>query len=148
MYILSKKYFKHFIVNLYDCCDIYFILMIIGVGIDAVSISRIRKILDKRGDKFLKRFFSSSETEYCLKKRDPVPSLSANFAAKEAFLKSLGRGIGQGIALRDISVERDTGGKPRIILLNHERVSIDEEKVHVSITHEADIAIAVVIIEN
>jgi len=86
--------------------------MIIGVGIDAVSISRIRKILDKRGDKFLKRFFSSSETEYCLKKRDPVPSLSANFAAKEAFLKSLGRGIGQGIALRDISVERDTGGKP------------------------------------
>jgi len=122
--------------------------MIIGVGIDVVSIERIRRLLNKRGNDFLNRFFSSEEVNYIKNKKDPAPSLAASFAAKEAFLKALGKGIGQGISLKEISVERHTSGKPE---LKVERKIVKERKIsniHLSISHEEDVAIAIVIIEN
>lgn len=122
--------------------------MISGIGIDAVSIGRIRKLFENRGDRFLERFFSSSEIKYCMAKKDPVPSIAANFAAKEAFLKSIGKGIGQGVSLKSISVERDGRGRPRINIINNEAGPLMEAKIHVSISHEGDTAIAIVVVES
>jgi len=122
--------------------------MIIGVGIDVVSIERIRRLLNKRGSNFLNRFFSNEEVTYIKNKKDPAPSLAASFAAKEAFLKALGKGIGQGISLKDISVERHTSGKPE---LKVEHKIVEKQRInniHLSISHEEDVAIAIVIIEN
>ena len=122
--------------------------MIIGVGIDVVSIERIRRLLEKRGKVFINRFFSNEEVNYIKNKKDPAPSLAASFAAKEAFLKALGKGIGQGISLKEISVERLKSGKPE---LKVERKIVEERKIkniYLSISHEKDLAVAVVIIEN
>ena len=67
--------------------------MIIGTGIDIVEISRIRRAVERHGDRFLKRVFTADEREYCLARRFPEQHLAARFAVKEAALKALGTGV-------------------------------------------------------
>ena len=74
--------------------------MIFGIGTDLVEVSRVEKILQKWGEKFLKKVFSQNEIEYCKKKAFPAIHFAARFAAKESFLKSLGIGLGMGEVTR------------------------------------------------
>jgi len=124
--------------------------MITGTGIDLVDVRRLKKILTRWGDRFTERFFCQQEIDYCRKKASPAIHFAARFAAKEAFLKSLGIGLGMGVSLKDIEVINDDRGKPDLILhgeaqrLPGER---DIRKVHLSLTHTSESAIAVVILE-
>jgi holo-[acyl-carrier protein] synthase len=63
--------------------------MIRAVGLDLVELPRIRKVLNAHPERFLTRHFTDDEVRYCLARRDPVPSLAARFAAKEAFQNKL-----------------------------------------------------------
>ena len=91
-------------------------MKIFGIGTDIVNINRIDILLKKTGKSFKKKIFSDKEITYCERKKNPSAFYAKRFAAKEAFTKALGTGIGKGISLRDIEVFNDTSGKPNIRL--------------------------------
>lgn len=110
------------------------------IGADIVEISRIEKSLQIKG--FKESVYSASELEFLSGRK--VESYAANFAAKEAFSKSLGTGI-QGFSLNEISVLRDSLGAPYISLSGR---ALDAAKgfcFTVSLSHTKDTALAVVI---
>jgi holo-[acyl-carrier protein] synthase len=88
---------------------------IIGLGFDATDIPRVREVFARYGDRFLRRVFTDAEIAYCIRQRDPVPSLAARFASKEATMKALGTGHSRGVLWKDIEVFR-YGGPPQLRL--------------------------------
>ncbi|MCK9275487.1 MAG: holo-ACP synthase [Syntrophales bacterium] len=125
--------------------------MIYGVGIDLVEVERIEKIMARWGDSFTSRVYSDSENEYCGRHIHPVQHYAVRFAAKEAFLKSLGLGMGRGICLKHIEIVVDVLGRPIMNLNNSTRevlAKIGATNVHVSLTHTKKYASAVIVIEQ
>ncbi|MEM7735601.1 MAG: 4'-phosphopantetheinyl transferase superfamily protein, partial [Deinococcota bacterium] len=59
--------------------------MVVAVGLDVIELDRIEKVWNSHKDRFLERHFTEAEISYCLKKKNPLPSLAARFSAKEAF---------------------------------------------------------------
>lgn len=123
--------------------------MILGIGIDIVHISRMQLWQDK--PPLLERYFHGSELKDAEARGDgAMHSLAARFAAKEAYGKALGTGL-RDMRLVDIRVENDAAGKPLIRLfgsaLRHFN-DIGGKGLYVSLTHESDNAIAVVVIEG
>ncbi len=90
--------------------------MIYGNGIDIIDINRIRRIINKYGNKFTKRCFSISEIEKSEKRLNSVESYAKRYAAKEACAKALGTGLARGVFWKDIEVANNQYGKPFIIL--------------------------------
>ena len=90
--------------------------MIYGNGIDIIDINRIRKVIDKYGNRFIKRCFSISEIERSKKRKNSVESYAKRYAAKEACAKALGTGLARGVFWKDIEVENNQHGKPFIKL--------------------------------
>src|SRR5829696_6717947 len=82
---------------------------IIGLGVDLTDIPRIAATYAQYGERFLKRVFTEGEIVYCMRRRDPVPSLAGRFAAKEAAMKALGTGHSRGVLWKDVEVFRDYG---------------------------------------
>jgi holo-[acyl-carrier protein] synthase len=125
--------------------------MIFGIGTDLVEVSRVEKILQKWGEKFLKKVFSQNEIEYCKKKAFPAIHFAARFAAKESFLKSLGIGLGMGVKLQDIEVINNEKGSPTLKVHESIKARLDIlgiHAIHISITHTQGHAQAVVILEK
>ncbi|EMM81105.1 4'-phosphopantetheinyl transferase family protein [Leptospira interrogans str. 2006001854] len=85
--------------------------MKISVGNDIVENSRIRDLLEKHGDRFLKRVFSESEREYCSNRKDPIPHLSGRFCVKEAFIKAIEPGDHVILDMREIELFGKEFGK-------------------------------------
>lgn len=122
--------------------------MIIGIGID---IAEIERFLDKDKDEyFLSKIYSPLEKEYILKKQSPCPSLASHFAAKEAFLKALGTGMGYGFSTLDFEITHDDKGKPIYKLSEKVLTYFNKKniKAHLSISHEKHYALAVCILES
>jgi holo-[acyl-carrier protein] synthase len=87
---------------------------IIGIGLDATEIYRIRQAIERFGDRFLRRVFTDGEIAYAVRHRDPAPHFAARFAAKEAAMKALGTGHSQVVLWRNIEVVR-VGGPPKLM---------------------------------
>jgi holo-[acyl-carrier protein] synthase len=125
--------------------------MIYGIGIDLVRVRRIEEALERWGDRFRKRVYTSGEIEYCLKKRNPSPNFAARFAAKEALVKALGIGMRRGVHWRNIEVARGPLGKP-VLKLNGQAAEICQREkitgIFVSLTHDSDYSSAVVVLEK
>ena len=123
--------------------------MILGTGIDIVKNERFEKWL--LNEKLLERFFHSDEVEYSKsRKASATQHLAARFAAKEAFVKALGTGF-SGINLRDICVYNEPSGKPILNLENTAAKKMSESgatSVHLSISHEREYTVAMVILEK
>ena len=125
--------------------------MIQGIGIDLVENERIEKIINKWGQKFLQRVFSDEEIKYCGRHIQSSLHYGARFAAKEAFLKALGIGLGMGIKLREIEVVHDDQGKPDLSLHGEANLQIEEreiKRIHLSLTHTKNYATAIVLLEK
>ncbi len=90
--------------------------MIYGNGIDIIDINRIRRVIDKYGNKFKKRCFSTAEIERSEKRLNSVESYAKRYAAKEACAKALGTGLARGVFWKDIEVVNNQLGKPFIKL--------------------------------
>lgn len=123
-------------------------MVIIGTGIDASEIPRIRAAIERFGDRFVKRVFTEGEIAYCMKKRDPAPSFAARFSAKEAAMKALGTGHSQGVFWTGIEVVR-RHGPPRIEF--HGGAAARAAKLGatgslLTLTHSQDLAIAHVLL--
>jgi holo-[acyl-carrier protein] synthase len=86
---------------------------IIGVGLDATEIERVADMIDRYGERFLRRVFTDGEIAYCQGKRDFASSYAARFAAKEAAMKALGTGHSRGVYWTGIEVVRRYG-PPRL----------------------------------
>lgn len=122
--------------------------MIRGIGIDVVAVERMRRWLEDV--ELLHRFFAPEEREAIYERKDGAAlSLSARFAAKEAFAKALGTGF-KGFALRDVWVVNDALGKPTLRVTGPaERAlrRVGGTTLWLSLTHEREHAIAMVVIE-
>lgn len=105
----------------------------------------------RRGERFRDRVFTQGEIDYCEKRGSQLMSYAARFAAKEAVMKGLGTGWGSGVGWRDIEVVAQEAGAPVIQLRGRalERLlEIGARKVHLSLTHTRDLAIAQVVLES
>ena len=125
--------------------------MIQGIGIDLVENERIKKIINKWGQKFLQRVFSEREINYCARHIQASIHYGARFAAKEAFLKALGIGLGMGVKLHEIEVVHDDQGKPDLSVRDGAQIQIEQKqikKIHLSLTHTKNYASAIVLLEK
>ena len=116
--------------------------MIVGVGIDVVDVARFGETL-ARTPALRTRLFTESEREL------PLASLAARFAAKEALAKALGAPAG--LHWTDAEVRTDAGGRPRLELrgtVASRATTLGAGTVHVSLSHDAGIASAVVVVER
>jgi holo-[acyl-carrier protein] synthase len=121
---------------------------ILGIGLDATDIPRIAEVLERYGERFLRRVFTPGEIAYCTKRRNPAPHLAGRFAAKEAAMKALGTGLSQGVLWKDIEVVRG-GGPPRLELRGGAARRAELMKVTrslVTITHSDALAMAQVML--
>ncbi len=113
-------------------------------GVDIIEIERIRRVLERWGQRFLNRVYTEEEASYC---RGRPPNLAARFAAKEAAMKALGTGL-RGVGWKDIEVVRGAGGEPSIrlhgrALLRAEKLGVEE--MALSLSHSRDYAVAFVV---
>ena len=91
-------------------------MKILGIGVDIIQNSRIKKAIKNKS--FVSRIFSKSEITNSKKKNNKTNYFAKRFAAKEAFIKSIGIGIRKGINFKDIYVINDKFGKPNIKFSN------------------------------
>jgi len=122
-------------------------MSVYSIGVDLIEIERIKKLLDRYGDKFLKRIFTDVEIEYSSKKKDKG-SFAARFAAKEAVFKSTGLGLGKGMTWRDVEVINDPKGKPEVRLYGKTAELLAQKKVQLSLSHSKDASIAMVVVHE
>lgn len=111
------------------------------IGIDIVSIDRIKKMYEKFGEKFYERFLSQKECELVKK----VETATGFWAAKEAASKAIGTGIGANCSFHDIKIKKDEFGKPKIKYSKNIRKKFGIKKSYLSITHDGGFAVAVVV---
>jgi holo-[acyl-carrier protein] synthase len=122
--------------------------MIVGIGIDVCSIDRMRRALERHGDRFFGRICSDAERAD-LAGRDPAVSLAGRFAAKEAFAKALDGA--PGVGWHEAEVRRGPSGRPQLHLHGKARALAEQHgasRWHISITHDAGVAAAVVVLEG
>ena len=125
--------------------------MIYGIGTDLVDIERVKKILLKNRNGFVKRVLSEHEQALFANKADSAAYCAKRFAAKEAFAKALGTGIGRVVGFQDLTVRNNENGKPHFIPSEKLRLYLLEKGInqaHLSISDESQNAVAFVIIET
>jgi holo-[acyl-carrier protein] synthase len=122
---------------------------ITGIGVDLARIPRLRRVLERWDERFLRRVFTEQEIAYCRGRRDPVPHLAARFAAKEAALKALGTGLRMGVSWRELEVRRERGAAPTLVLSGRTGAlarAKGTSRVLLSLTHDGDYALAQVVL--
>lgn len=122
--------------------------MIVGVGIDVCSIERMRRALERHGERFFARICSPAERAD-LTGRDVATALAGRFAVKEAFAKALDGA--RGVGWHEVEVRRAPTGRPLLELSGNAVTTVERfgaDRWHVSITHDAGVAVAVVVLEQ
>ena len=117
-----------------------------GVGVDALDIDRLRRLLERRPSLAI-RVFTDGERAYAAAAADPAPRLAVRFCAKEAVAKALGVGIGT-VSWRDVEVVRADSGAPSLRLAGAAaRLSAEAgvARWHLSLSHTAALAVAMVV---
>jgi holo-[acyl-carrier protein] synthase len=118
--------------------------MKLSSGIDLIEISRIQKVLDRHGERFLNRIYTPAEIQ---QSKGNAPELAARFAAKEAASKALGTGIGL-VSWREMEILNEKSGKPQLHLTGKAAQvahHLGYQTWSVSLTHSREMAAAVVV---
>jgi holo-[acyl-carrier protein] synthase len=102
-------------------------------------------MIGRWGRRFLERVFTRDEIEYCEGRYAPAGSLAARFAAKEAFIKAVSGAVPGGIRYRDVEVVVDDRGAPRLRPHGPAKNALCGSGARVSLSHEGDLAVAIVI---
>ena len=133
------------------------LIMIIGIGSDLIDISRVAKVIERHGDRFLDRIFTDAERAKAERRANNekmvVATYAKRFAAKEACSKALGTGIRRGVWWRDMGVVNLPGGRPTMQLTGGALARLEaltpegfEARIDLSITDDWPLAQAFVII--
>lgn len=118
---------------------------IVAHGIDLVDCPRIEQMIERHGERFIKRVFTAAEQTYAGANKNEVEKLAGRFAAKEAILKLVGTGWRGKIAWTDIEIINNASGRPEVTLGGEVKKIADKlgiKHISVSITHTANFAIA------
>ncbi|SDM22888.1 holo-[acyl-carrier protein] synthase [Methylobacterium phyllostachyos] len=128
--------------------------MIIGIGSDLCDIRRIAQTLGRHGERFTHRVFTDGERARCDGRAARAEGYARRFAAKEACAKALGTGLSAGVFWRDMEVVNLPSGQPTLRLTGGAAARLatlipqgHEARLHVSLTDDAPMAQAFVIIE-
>jgi holo-[acyl-carrier protein] synthase len=117
-----------------------------GIGVDLVHLPRLRQVVERWQERFLRRVFTDAELAYCRARRDPIPHLAARFAAKEAGLKALGTGLRLGIRWRELEVRREPGRPPVLVLSGRSREICRArgggDRLLLALSHDGEYAVA------
>lgn len=121
--------------------------MTLASGVDIIEISRVKRVLERYGQRFLDRVYTAREIAYC---RGRAPNLAARFAAKEATMKALGTGV-RGVSWKDIEVIRHESGAPSVMLHGRgkrraQRLGVRD--ISLSLSHSRDYAVAFVVVQR
>lgn len=125
--------------------------MIIGLGTDICQIERVARYVERYGERFTRRCFTPQEITYCMRHANNAEQFAARIAAKEAAAKALGTGWRMGVHWKCFEVASQPSGKP--FLRVHGRAAelaseMGVRNINVSLTHDAGVAVAVVIFEG
>ena len=124
--------------------------MIYGIGTDIVSIERVQSILNKNRDGFINRVLTEHERALFANKADSAAFCAKRFAAKEAFSKALGTGIGRVVSFQDLTIRSNENGKPYFMPSEKLRLYLKDKDIHqghLSISDESQNALAFVVLE-
>ncbi|MCK4385327.1 MAG: holo-ACP synthase [candidate division Zixibacteria bacterium] len=116
--------------------------MVDSLGIDIVEVKRVKKLMEKWGDRFLHRVFTPWEIAYCKSKSFPEQSFAARFAAKEAILKTIGTGLSGGIRWTSMEIVNDKNGRPGVKLGKRIKDKIKNKRILISMSHTKEYAVA------
>lgn len=123
--------------------------MIYGIGTDIIEISRVKMAVEKNSQ-FLNKIFSNKELDYLMSRNLRFEYIAGRFAAKEAVSKAIGTGF-KGFGMQDIEILSEDSGKP-VVNLKEKALALDifknnQYKIHLSISHGRDNAVAYAILE-
>ena len=121
------------------------------MGVDIAEVARIQGAIERYGETFLRRVYTTAEREYCEEFRNKYERYAGRFAAKEAAMKALGTGWRRGVRWVDFEVVREATGRPTIRLDGEARKIAGEigvKRIALSITHTETQALAQVIFES
>ena len=124
--------------------------MIVGLGIDMIQIARVAHMLEAHGERFTSKVYTDAEVERCSRRRSPAQEYAARWAGKEATMKALGTGWRNGVRFKDIENYNLPTGKPMIRLHGRAKAIAEQlgaTRIHISISHEREYAVAVVVLE-
>ena len=113
-------------------------MRIIGIGTDIIEVLRIAQMIERHGDLFLRRVFTTWEIEYCSTRKSSNQHYAGRWAAKEAILKALGTGWANGIKWADLEIRNEPGGQPKVALGGRAREVAEEmgiQSLQISISH-------------
>ena len=116
-----------------------------GIGVDLARIPRMREVVERWQDRFLRRVFTEAEIAYCQRRHDPIPHLAARFAAKEAAMKALGTGLRMGVTLAGgRGAARARAGAHHVLTGRSAAIARAKgaSRILVSLTHDGDYAFA------
>ncbi len=122
---------------------------VLGVGVDIVSVARVRKILERHPARFPQKLLHPQEHGDYRDQRDPPQFLARRFAAKEALVKALGLGFTGGAYARRIWIRHDAAGRPSAVLPAGSPLDprpLCRRRALLSIADEKDYAVAYAII--
>lgn len=120
--------------------------VLLGIGCDVIEVGRVKGVLERQGERFLKRVFTGEERAYCLSMKHPWKHFAARFAAKEAVSKAFTTGIGAELGWTSVSVHHGSRHEALVrldekgmALLGH----VGGTAVQISIAHSDTVAMAV-----
>ena len=122
--------------------------MIKSIGTDIVDINRFRKLVERWGKKFSGRILTQREIEICEKKGDPIASMAARFAAKEAMIKCLPTTKGLVWRWHEMEVLSHGDEKPFVKMNGKIGAFVNNDKIHISLSHSQNSAIALILLES
>jgi holo-[acyl-carrier protein] synthase len=123
--------------------------VVVGIGIDLTPISRMDDLLGRWGERIERRLFTDGERGFCRGRGAPGQHFAARFAAKEATLKALS--VPPGLSWHEMEVVSASGGAPRLVLSGEAAAAatrLGVTRTHLTLTHAADLAVAVVVLET
>ncbi|HYM12949.1 MAG TPA: holo-[acyl-carrier-protein] synthase [Bryobacterales bacterium] len=125
--------------------------MIVGSGIDLADVPRIRRSIERYGERFLSRVFTPAEIAFVERKKNRFERYAARFAAKEAAMKAIGTGWKRGVTWKDVEVTNLPSGKPTLHFSGKAAefvARLGVKSVALSLSHTEELAIAEVILES
>lgn len=123
--------------------------MVVGLGIDVCSVTRMQRALERFGERFWERILTPAEREELAKRGDRAVALAGRFAAKEAASKALG--APKDVWWQDVEILRGNNGVPTLYFSGPALPHLEARAVQrslVSISHDAGVAAAVVVLEG
>ncbi len=119
-----------------------------GIGVDIIEIDRVRRSIERLGDRFLEKVYTTAEIAYCNAKAHRFQHYAARFAAKEALSKALSTGWAGEFRWKDVEVMNEPSGQPRFTLHGTLSAKLDSASIMLSMSHSDSHVVAMVVIQE